>query len=98
MSSKHTPGPWKYKLGPPVVLRSERATTTAPGGTVYAEGDHSRLVVASFTLNEANARLIAAAPDMYMVLEILRDGLPRGPQKQLAINALLKAEGTNDDD
>ena len=63
--SKHTPGPWEYRMGPPRILLGEYMTVySSPGGTVFHDDGKDRRQVASYTYSEANARLIAAAPDL----------------------------------
>jgi len=62
----HTPGPWYY-------------TGSSPEGSVYSK-DHELIVPWSPLLSDrkmANARLIAAAPEMLEVLKYLRDALAR---------------------
>ena len=57
----HTPGPWKYSYE---AIDPEWAIVTAQGG----------LVVANVNDNQtANARLIAAAPDMLAALKWIAD-------------------------
>lgn len=56
--SKHTPGPWQYESLPAVVTDANRciiAVTVGPERTV---------AVADVKQQRANARLIAAAPDL----------------------------------
>lgn len=55
---KHTPGPWRYT---PWHIEEGNPTVRAPEGWLICE-----------TSSDANARLIAAAPDL---LEALRDAL-----------------------
>lgn len=79
--SKHTPGPWAYALEyGPSVTELPRITTVArcanyviglpseyPGGN-YRDGDPSGD-------EEADARLIAAAPELLEALELLTAGI-----------------------
>jgi hypothetical protein len=59
--SKHTPGPWAYR----------KAFDTSQ--TFYIEGpDGSWLCKSTISATEANARLIAAAPEL---LEALKDAM-----------------------
>lgn len=78
MSNKHTPGPWKAK-------RSTEFNAHKPDGISdywyisdrWYDDSHEQIV--SFKVrNEANARLIAAAPEM---LEALKDALEHIPCK-----------------
>jgi hypothetical protein len=81
MSSQHTPGPW-------VIHRpndSERIDINAEGSFYIAE------VIGGMTAQEANAHLIAAAPDLLEALEELEAlGSLELPQRRDA--ALLKAK------
>ena len=65
--NKHTPGPWFYETGNTEALIVERdGTTVAELQTTYQTTAHRSL--------EANARLIAAAPDLLAALKgILRE-------------------------
>lgn len=69
-----TPGPWRF-----VPIPSRRAKGFAYYG-IAIEGENPRLFGTTDT--EANARLIAAAPDLYeackAALEFLRDDLEDG--------------------
>ena len=58
--SKHTPGPWVVKADEEIVYG------TSP------EGEHI-VVVYELNTNEADAALIAAAPDLLMALHMLSD-------------------------
>jgi hypothetical protein len=102
--SKHTPGPWAYALEHgPNITEPPRITTVArcasyviglpsesPGGN-YRDGDPCGD-------EEADARLIAAAPDLLAALEFL-DGCsaPMTSQQdecwKLVRSALAKARG-----
>ena len=62
--NKHTPGPWFYETGNTEALIVERdGTTVAELQTTYQTTAHRSL--------EANARLIAAAPDLLAALQSL---------------------------
>lgn len=95
--SKHTPGPWKidlyWKLESDPMWRCVVSEWT---------DDFQRMSVCGH-IGEANARLIAAAPDMLAALimvrdaddDCLRDGLPTIPPAARATidAAIAKAEG-----
>ena len=79
--SKHTPGPWKAS-GVGTVSHATRGFWIA------------RLWVGFRTKErEANARLIAAAPDMLAALEDLTVAAPNDPCWQRARAAIAKAKG-----
>lgn len=70
--AEHTPGPWKYKIvNDEFILSNVDADSDAEGrmqdyGSSILEGG---LVLENDAENEANARLIAAAPDLLAALE-----------------------------
>lgn len=65
MSEKHTPGPWTVKHGTNVMgIRSD----VGHEGGVANTGSHGSSHVDCMPESEANARLIAAAPDMLLLL------------------------------
>ena len=76
MSTKHTPGPWKYSRtsgrvagdsnGTSSVIVCEVPVLKAPGVMKPAYGSH-----ATYDRGEDNARLIAAAPDMLNALRFM---------------------------
>jgi hypothetical protein len=70
MSAKHTPGPW-FAVGYQVEIESETvADICTTNAHLFGQGalhDDARAM--------ANARLIAAAPDMLKMLEVARDSL-----------------------
>jgi hypothetical protein len=70
MSAKHTPGPW-FAVGYQVEIESETvADICTTNANLFGQGglhDDARAM--------ANARLIAAAPDMLEMLEVARDSL-----------------------
>lgn len=61
MTTPHTPGPWKVDEDAPVIVSAQDGTDIA-----IASGRAER-----GTVQEANARLIAAAPEMLAALVIL---------------------------
>ena len=61
MTTKHTPGPWKYSFEN---INSEWAIVTGPRGAIVAN-------VNADSRQEANAALIAAAPDLLGALVLL---------------------------
>lgn len=63
--SKHTPGPWTYQEG----------TSPHFHGTVYTEETGDSVAVTYNDEDGANARLIAAAPELLEVLEFLNAGM-----------------------
>jgi hypothetical protein len=70
MSARHTPGPW-FAVGYQVEIESDTvADICTTNATLFGQGglhDDARAM--------ANARLIAAAPDMLEMLEVARDSL-----------------------
>jgi hypothetical protein len=70
---KHTPGPWSYWNG-----------ICSPGGRVTQDetGTHIAIptVYANAQLTDANARLIAAAPDLLSALEDFLDMAQEPPE------------------
>lgn len=78
-NSKHTPGPW---------LRMGRSIGNGAGeiATVWGLRDERAI---------ANARLIAAAPEMLAALKAIVDcaGPGAGPEIGLALDAIQKATG-----
>lgn len=88
MNKKHTPGPWTYSVTE-ISGTSEPVVTKC---TVLAQGD----TVASLTgSREANARLIAAAPELYQVLWDLFNGtrMEMTPEMNNRVLDLLRKAG-----
>ena len=85
-TAQHTPGPWEMSKGPPAGVPG-RSLTSSPGWTVYAPdklNPDGHLVVACYTYSEANARLIAAAPDLLAACKLLlRDPTDYGAQQDI---------------
>lgn len=91
--NKHTPGPWRYK---PDINGSNYMLVYC--SSLASEGDNLRGYC-----GEANARLIAAAPDLLEALEMVRDAdndcrrdglrvIP-GPARAKIDAAIAKAKG-----
>lgn len=93
MDSKYTPGPWKIEHGKVYGFHGQYITRDVSDGSHYvARMDGSTM--AAFN-QDANARLIAAAPDLLAALEKIADGY--GPQhgsqycREMALAAIAKA-------
>lgn len=67
--SAHTPGPWSYWSGYNAYDKIEAQVTAEGGDIVIASYNHL------IPEGEANARLIAAAPDLLEVLDLVQDCL-----------------------
>ena len=85
--SKHTPGPWRVKIYKP--YRTEAII-------VNDDGEIASVDLACMPGAEADAHLIAAAPDMLEALEAIAPMLPHGavdndPQWAAAIIAVRAA-------
>jgi hypothetical protein len=98
---KHTPGPWiVHDHAPASVWAGDEHVATCnwwidPAAIQEGEPDYR---VKSATKREANARLIAAAPDMLEAMKNLLDLFdPYGPEAQRAAKqaraVIAKAEG-----
>lgn len=89
--SVHTPGPWKVEAG---LVNNQIPITAHPGHKVYV----AHVAIAKLVDAEANARLIAAAPDMLETLrsamDWLRDGgVPADYPYDTLLAVLAKIEG-----
>jgi len=62
--AKHTPGPWRVASGNRLEIRGPRDEIGWPVPVVYNAGLHSDETA------QANARLIAVAPEMLAALEV----------------------------
>jgi hypothetical protein len=71
MTTKHTPGPWKLRLGTGV--QYDYIIETKAGALVAAYPHYSG---ATKKATKANARLIAAAPEMLEALQRLYKDFP----------------------
>jgi len=102
METKHTPGPWVTGNTSPLIFGVKRGNGTEPIGFVYGPSFTEKSKYGQTAM--ANARLIAAAPEMYEVIaaiatamnlgyipnEILSEGSPILEELRAAI---AKAEG-----
>src|SRR5438445_8827143 len=102
METKHTPGPWEYRSSTdsccPFVLVAPHPFIPDARRTLAIN-----LSPASHGENDANARLIAAAPELLDALKVIKacsTGLSNGTEHarltdiaQLAKAAIIKAEG-----
>lgn len=82
MTTKHTPGPWHYaecQMGTPFV-------DTASAGDLFA-------AVLPLDEERANVRLMAAAPDLLHVAEMVLRGAADGALYGFAEAAVRKAKG-----
>lgn len=95
MTTKHTHGPWIATGWENIIVNSAQGVTLclAPQG---AEGETLKTI-------QANARLIAAAPDLLAALELIapiyahidpRDNSPFGVTGRAVNAAIAKAKGT----
>jgi len=73
--NKHTPGPWEVTdLRHSIVVRTESPNKTKYGASRYAAiGGFDRSDPDQLSEALANARLIAAAPDLLEALELMLD-------------------------
>jgi len=70
MSTKHTPGPW-YAIGRMVEVGDDHADICTTNPDLFEQGH----LAPPIKEQQANARLIAAAPDMLAMLQEVADYL-----------------------
>ncbi|KAA0089313.1 hypothetical protein CIW54_07550 [Paraburkholderia sp. T12-10] len=96
--TKHTPGPWHIQI---------RESRAMPGmiiqdGVYGPDGEQIRVHGMTLTASDeakANARLIAAAPDMLTALEtVLAGGHLNTGEQAIVANAIAKATGKSIDE
>jgi hypothetical protein len=68
----HTPGPWKYHIGRGIDPRFHIQTV---GGYQIAETPKNGIACGIAAVNEANAKLISAAPDLLESLIVVTSEL-----------------------
>ena len=91
MNTPHTPGPWN--------ISNSASPAHSPQFGIYAEGERNNLAIVYNDNAEANARLIAAAPDLLAALKDLLDYEDDRPGKgtrgaevyRAAVSAVTKA-------
>lgn len=86
--AKHTPGPWafnKTERGEFIVFDERRPPLER---VICHTGT-------AFSHDNANARLIAAAPELLQALKDIIDIGMGGRLEDIALNAIAKAEGSN---
>lgn len=81
MSTKHTPGPWEAAANKVYGPSQVRVATCG-------QDNHKQTTV---TEDDANARFIAAAPDLLEALIKIRDGLKEGALNASALGAIARA-------
>ena len=94
--SNYTPGPWDFQpmrvncgcISTAVVFRPARKTD-------FSDSEPIGQLVSDYGLEtvNANARLIAAAPDMLNALEAAAHVLPLGEEYDAVVEAVAKAKG-----
>lgn len=96
--SKHTPGPWNAEadfFGNPVIFGPARVTVTHMANVPMSRATLPGALKIEAQEVFANARLIAAAPDMLWCLEQIQAGETMTPEMILAIAAAIhKAIGS----
>jgi hypothetical protein len=95
MIAKHTPGPWKVGTSPPngeQTIGTHQGLMVAVATTVFDDKEQTI----------ANARLIAAAPELLDLLKEIFDDVKQGaipnlddPWHEKTITAIAKATGTD---
>jgi hypothetical protein len=83
----HTPGPWS------IVDREDDAWRWEGFPHPYEVGSEAAKTGAAFVFGEANARLIASAPDMLEALECIYATTSNSETRELAEDAIAKATG-----
>jgi hypothetical protein len=89
---KHTPGPWSLCKHEKDRTAPEFYAVVEQEGCIVAEAHHAGLEWEEY---EANALLLAAAPDLLQALKHIMNNAPApvGGAKLMAERAIAKAEG-----
>lgn len=88
--AKHTPGPWRVEDGELLAGGDSGAVVL---GSIHGADDYPCCEEDIDAECKANARLIAAAPDLLALLEEAYDALPHGDLAGRIAAALAKAKG-----
>lgn len=88
--AQFTPGPWGIESETRSASGSELVVTEANGGFSVAEAAHDGAGF-SYSMARANARLIAAAPDLLAALESLKTSIRTRSNHVDALNAAAAA-------
>lgn len=102
--SAHTPGPWHIERGTSVYVRADDAHHVGPICSIRSRLDYPGMDPIVAETLDANARLIAAAPDLLAALRSLvmehggTLGCQRGDERAVAVRAAIaKATGESHD-
>jgi len=76
METKHTPGPWVTGNTSPLIFGVKRGNGTEPIGFVYGPSFTEKSKYGQTAM--ANARLIAAAPEMYEAIAAIATAMNLG--------------------
>lgn len=102
--SKHTPGPWHIERGTEVYVRADVEHHVGPICSMRSRLDYPGMDPIIAETLDANARLIAAAPDLLAALQALLMehggtlGCQRSDERAVAVRAAIaKATGESYD-
>ena len=90
----HTPGPWEYDRSETAMQEFRGYSVTYPSDA-YGPGTRLVLISPECLENEADARLIAAAPDLLEALELLLNQASTLPMEDRQIGAAAIAKARN---
>lgn len=90
MTTKHAPGPWRWGDH---FLGLYSSASGKEEGDVLTWRPYENMWLTFCESREANARLIAAAPELLEALRIVRDTLPHINGNASSVNSLLKLTG-----
>jgi hypothetical protein len=99
MTAQHTPGPWRVGPRQDIPEGQHVLIMAGQGGSSWGVATVKLYDMRDAEIQSANARLIAAAPDLLAALEwaveALGPGDPRfyGEERRKAVAALTKARG-----
>ena len=91
--SAHTPGPWEseeteHRISSSHWIMAGEHQSICIGAIIHFSGEHAQ--------SDANARLIAAAPDLLKACKVILDHIGKectAPHRQTLLSAIAKAEG-----